>query len=465
VIAIFGLTSDFIKDTIMRICTISRLAGLLVVVAVSAMALTLSGCPLQKESNKPAQSAPQTDHAPVTKAPTPSAEKSKTEDRVARRPETADKAEPLTEAEKVAQDVEQAARKPRDLGAPLVDDPSTLQRLDPTAPVWIDKKNRWVVVQGEVCSVGYPLEFFASYATKAYESVLAVNVKAHIIHAGLLTVGAEPGHPAQSDNKSSPPRFIPPAGTEIALEVRWKAADGKVQSADARQWVRNIKTKKALDVNWIFAGSTEVTREDTGEKLYAADGGELICVLSSPYAMLDLPMFGYGAIEARSFEAFKEHMPPKETSVTLLLKPILSTNPSAKAKATVKPAVRPPLPVVKSNPDAEQKAVAAAEPWLALVDKAEYAQAWENSASLWKDKLERREFVKAVGDMRKPLGKMTSRQLDSKQFAMSMDRFPAGQYVVLQYKTTFANKKSANETVVSMLDKDKKWRVLDYFVK
>jgi hypothetical protein len=60
---------------------------------------------------------------------------------------------------------------------------------------------------------------------------------------------------------------------------------------------------------------------------------------------------------------------------------------------------------------------------------------------------------------------MISRQLDSKQYATSLPGLPDGQYVVLQYKTSFANKKSAIETVIPMLEKDKKWRIARYFVK
>jgi len=106
--------------------------------------------------------------------------------------------------------------------------------------------------------------------------------------------------------------------------VRWKDDKGKVQSAPAQRWIRNINTKKELDVNvnWVFAGSQFVTDETTGKKYYQADSGECICVLSLPSAMLDLPIRSYGAIEARAFEAFAEHLPPTGTPTTVLMKPI-----------------------------------------------------------------------------------------------------------------------------------------------
>ena len=123
----------------------------------------------------------------------------------------------------------------------MVDDPASLQRLSPTQPVWLDKKDRCIVLQGAVCAAGYPLEFFATYSNRYYESVLAVNVTPSIVHAGLLAVGAKPGIPRGSSR-----RFQPPTGTEVAIEVRWKDAQGKVQSGPAQHWIRNIKTRKGV---------------------------------------------------------------------------------------------------------------------------------------------------------------------------------------------------------------------------
>jgi hypothetical protein len=273
------------------------------------------------------------------------------------------------------------------------------------------------------------------------------------VRAALRMPSREPAHPARFE-----PKFSPPTGTEIAIEVRWKDAKGKLQAVPAQQWIRNIETKKPLDTNWVFAGSMFVTREDNGERYYAANSGDMICVLSSPIAMLDLPMFGYGALEARTFEVFKEHMPPQGTPITMLLKPILSRNPSNKGPKT-------PAGAQEKHADAEQKAIAAAEAWLALVDRGEYSKAWETGSERLKSTVPRRDFIKSVGDLRKLLGKLAARQLNTQEYTTSLRDAPAGQYVVLQYKASFANKKAATEMVVPMLDKDKKWRVSGYYVK
>lgn len=307
---------------------------------------------------------------------------------------------------------------------------------------------------GEVCKAGYPLEFFATYSNRSYEAALSVNVTPSIVHAGLLATGAEPGHPAKFE-----PEFVPPTGTEVAIEVRWKDASGKVKSAPAQEWIRNIKTKKPLESNWVFAGSFFVTDEATGKKYYQADSGELICVLNLPTAMLDLPIRSYGAIEARSFEAFEEHLPPAGTPVTILLKPILGDKASAAAKAVVVP------PVDTPHPEFEKKAIETAELWLALVDKGEYSRSWETAAEFLKENIERKDFVHALNASRKSLGEVKSRQLESKRYVTTVPGGPDGKYVILQYKSSFANKKSATETITPMLDRDKKWRVSGYYIK
>jgi hypothetical protein len=141
-----------------------------------------------------------------------------------------------------------------------------------------------------------------------------------------------------------------------------------------------------------------------------------------------------------------------------LLKPILSANPSSATRRNV----QTPAAAQKRHADAEQKAIAAAEPWLALVDRGEYSQAWEAGSGVLKKQTGRRDFIKIVGDKRKPFGKVASRQLESKRFTTTLPGAPEGQYVVLQYRVAVANHKSAIETVVLVFGNEKKWRVSGY---
>ena len=113
----------------------------------------------------------------------------------------------------------------------------------------------------------------------------------------------------------------------------------------------------------------------------------------------------------------------------------------------------------------EQAALESAGAWLALVDAGEYGKSWDEAASFFKGRLSKDQWEKALPTVRKPLGKVISRATGSAMYSKAVPGAPDGQYVVIQYNTSFENKKSAVETVTPMLDKDGKWRVSGYFIK
>jgi hypothetical protein len=60
---------------------------------------------------------------------------------------------------------------------------------------------------------------------------------------------------------------------------------------------------------------------------------------------------------------------------------------------------------------------------------------------------------------------MVSRELISKTYAQSLPDAPDGEYVVIQFKTSFEYKNTAIETVTPMLDNDGIWRVSGYYIR
>jgi hypothetical protein len=50
-------------------------------------------------------------------------------------------------------------------------------------------------------------------------------------------------------------------------------------------------------------------------------------------------------------------------------------------------------------------------------------------------------------------------------YKTSLPGAPDGDYVVIQFVTSFGNKKSAIETVTPMLEKDGSWRVSGYYIR
>ena len=68
---------------------------------------------------------------------------------------------------------------------------------------------------------------------------------------------------------------------------------------------------------WVFAGSRFWVNERTGERIYTAESGDLICVSNFDTAVLDLPIESSGANEGLLFEAFTERIPQAVLGLTV----------------------------------------------------------------------------------------------------------------------------------------------------
>lgn len=119
----------------------------------------------------------------------------------------------------------------------------------------------------------------------------------------------------------------------------------------------------------------------------------------------------------------------------------------------------------QADEGAEKKAASASRDWLALVDSGKYAESWEKAAGYFKSAVSKERWEQSLQGVRNPLGKVIQRKLKSKQYVTSLPGAPDGEYVVIQYETSFENKKSAIETVTPMLDQDSKWRVSGYYIR
>jgi hypothetical protein len=120
---------------------------------------------------------------------------------------------------------------------------------------------------------------------------------------------------------------------------------------------------------------------------------------------------------------------------------------------------------VNAEQSAEEAAVASSQEWLSLVDTGKYAESWDAAAGFLKNAITKQKWSESMEAFRKPLGKRITRNLLSKQYATTLPGAPDGEYVVIQYETSFENKKSAIETITPMLDKDGTWRVSGYYIK
>lgn len=118
-----------------------------------------------------------------------------------------------------------------------------------------------------------------------------------------------------------------------------------------------------------------------------------------------------------------------------------------------------------TNAEKEKAAITAAQKWLTLIDAGKYSESWQESAEYFRNTVKQDQWGQMLQSVRTPLGKVISRKLKTKVYKTSLPGAPDGQYVVIQFETSFQNKKSAIETVTPMFEKDGRWKVSGYYIK
>jgi hypothetical protein len=121
--------------------------------------------------------------------------------------------------------------------------------------------------------------------------------------------------------------------------------------------------------------------------------------------------------------------------------------------------------VLQANEIAEKAATARASAWLSSVDEGNYVESWNQASGFFKAAVTQDQWQQSLRAFRLPLGKVVARKLKSKQYTRTLPGASDGEYVVIQYETTFEKKQSAIETITPMLDKDGIWRVSGYYIK
>ena len=112
-----------------------------------------------------------------------------------------------------------------------------------------------------------------------------------------------------------------------------------------------------------------------------------------------------------------------------------------------------------------QPAVSGAQKWLALIDAGNYSESWNEASAIFQGAVTEAAWANSMNTFREPLGDLVSRKLKSAQRMTELPGAHDGQYVVMQFETSFADKKSAIETVTFMLGKDGQWKCAGYFIK
>ncbi len=258
-----------------------------------------------------------------------------------------------------------------------------LALLNRSGTVGLDLKSKRLFISSEVVLREGFLEMLACLKqTKEHESLLAVDATAQVIHAGLVSLGANVGSPA-----TFVPQYQAATGQQIDIFLTWKDSAGKSHRDPAQSWVRHATRRyfveavaeppknfsvppdeelkwdekhnevlwfghmsesrrdgllqfnadatfqkvirrlfqqsqiRQLEGHWVFTGSQFATDDKTGQKYYLAESGDLICVANFATATLDLAIESSATNDTLMFEAFTERIPPLGTNVTIELVP------------------------------------------------------------------------------------------------------------------------------------------------
>lgn len=246
---------------------------------------------------------------------------------------TSDKDEPKTEL----------AIDDRDEGAddqpaePTIEIPAHWAHLFKEKEVWADVKAKRVIVGGKVCLNSGPLEMFiCPKGTKEHEAVMSANALSSEVHSALLAVGAENGKAASWN-----PEYTAAHGPKIEIEMMWRdKKSNEIKKMSARDWIRNVRTKKRMAADFVFGGSFWSEHMDSTQKYYMGDSGEMVCLSNFSTATIDISVASSQDNFDLLYEAFTENIPPIGTQVYAVLTPgeVIGKAPPKKKQATETPA-------------------------------------------------------------------------------------------------------------------------------
>ena len=114
---------------------------------------------------------------------------------------------------------------------------------------------------------------------------------------------------------------------------------------------------------------------------------------------------------------------------------------------------------------AKEKARAAEQSWLALVDGASWDESWKTASAAFRHAVSEEKWVSGVEGVGAPLGKVLHRELAGSTYSTHLPGLPDGEYVVCQFRTAFEHKAAATETIVARRDTDGRWRISGYYIQ
>ncbi|HEV7414180.1 MAG TPA: DUF4019 domain-containing protein [Casimicrobiaceae bacterium] len=103
--------------------------------------------------------------------------------------------------------------------------------------------------------------------------------------------------------------------------------------------------------------------------------------------------------------------------------------------------------------------------WLADTDRGNAAQSWKNAGKQFRDAITAERWAESLKGVRPPLGALSQRAQLGTQFRKNIPGAPDGEYAIVLFRTTFAKKMDARETLTLEHEPDGAWRVIGYLIQ
>ncbi|KQN03651.1 helix-turn-helix domain-containing protein [Sphingomonas sp. Leaf25] len=158
--------------------------------------------------------------------------------------------------------------------------------------------------------------------------------------------------------------------------------------------------------------------------------------------------------------------PPQSTRLLWLSGGMLTMSILIAAVIAAATAFNTPAPTpaateqVASDPAGQQ----VARQWLTIVDQERWQDSWQAAGATFRDAVTADQWTAQVKPVRAPLGAVRSRTVQRATTTTSLPGAPAGEYQLVEFRTAFANRAGATETVVLAKDGGR-WGVVGYFIK
>jgi hypothetical protein len=124
------------------------------------------------------------------------------------------------------------------------------------------------------------------------------------------------------------------------------------------------------------------------------------------------------------------------------------------------------FPILNETPDTDQaeKATVVAMEFLRLVDADKYAESWQMSAGLMKERVAEKDWVEKLTKARTLSGPLVERKEKDSSYSTTAVDSPDGEYISLIFESRFQRAESVDEYITVMLD-DGHWKVAGYFLQ